>query len=173
MNRQQVSIMEEKKENPVKEKKKLILEEHIIAALLLIMLAVLAVNVFARFLTGWSISFSEELVVYLFAVCSIVGASAACARGANMGLDAITNLLPEKVQSILVVAAAIFSITLFAVLLKQGIDTVQSMLKYGQKTPILRIPTWIFEIWYVIGAALYIFRVVQYTVVKLKEGFEK
>lgn len=165
--------MEEKKEETVKEKKKYILEEHIIAALLLFMLLLQGFNVCARFLTGWSISFSEELVVYLFAVCSIVGASAACARGANMGLDALTNLLPKKGQALFAVIAAIFSIVLFSILMKQGLDTIQSMIKYGQKTPIMRVPTWIFTVWYVIGSGLYIIRVVLSTVDRVKEAFKK
>ena len=73
-------------------KKKLILEEHIIAGTLLIMLSIQGINVFCRYITGWSFSFSEELVVYLFAVSSFIGASAACARGANMGLSALVDV---------------------------------------------------------------------------------
>ena len=165
--------MTEKKEDKKDSKKRLLLEEHIIAALLLVMLVILAVNVFARFLTGWSISFSEELVVYLFVVSSIVGASAACARGANMGLDAITNLLPKKAQAVCGVIGAVIGIILFSILLRQGVTTVQSMLKYGQKTPIMRIPTWLFEIWYVIGSGLFIFRTIQTTYAKVKEAFGK
>lgn len=162
--------MSEKKE---KRKKKLILEEHIVAFLLLAMLLILTVNVTARFLTGWSISFSEELVVYMFVVCSIIGSSAACACGANMGLDALTNLLPKKGQAVFALIAGVFSIVLFSILLKQGLDTVQSMIKYGQKTPIMRIPTWIFEIWYVIGSGLYIVRSVLFMKNKIKEAFVK
>lgn len=90
-----------------------------------------------------------------------------------MGLDAITNLLPKKGQTVFAVIAAGFSIILFAILMKQGMDTVLSMLKYNQKTPIMRIPTWIFMIWYVIGSGFYIIRVVLATIERVKEVFKK
>lgn len=150
-------------------KKKLMFEEHIIAALLLVMLAIMGVNIITRTLFGLSLDFTQELVVYLFAICSIVGASAACAHGANMGLSALTDLMPKKAQAVFIVISAVLSIFLFAVIIQQGIETTMSMIHYGQKTPIMRIPSWLFEIWYPIGAGCYIFRVVIYTKDKLKE----
>lgn len=150
-------------------KKKLMLEEHITAALLLVMLTILGVNIITRILFGWSLAFTEEVVVYLFAICSMVGAAAACAHGANMGLSALTDLMPRKIQAVFLVLSAILSVFLFGVILKQGITTTMSMIHYAQKTPIMRIPTWIFELWYPIGAVCYIFRVLVYTKDKLKE----
>lgn len=161
----------EKKEIAEKPKKKreMILEEYIIAAGLLVMLIIAGANVLTRFISGISLSFSEELVVYIFAATSIIGASAACARGANMGLSAVTDLLPKKAQIVFIIISTMGSVFLFGILFYQGIVTVQSMIEYGQKTPILRIPTWIFEIFYSIGAAMYIFRAIQLAVIKIKE----
>ena len=163
--------MDEKKEvvSETKKNSKMILEEYIIAAGILVMLLIAGANIIGRFISGISLSFSEELVVYIFAATSIIGASAACARGANMGLSAITDLLPQKAQIVFVILSTLGSVLLFALLFYQGVVTVQSMIEYGQKTPILRIPTWIFEIFYSIGAAMYIFRVIQLAVKKIKE----
>ncbi|MBC5689602.1 TRAP transporter small permease [Mediterraneibacter sp. NSJ-55] len=163
--------MDEKKEvvSETKKNSKMILEEYIIAAGILVMLLIAGANVIGRFISGISLSFSEELVVYIFAATSIIGASAACARGANMGLSAITDLLPQKAQIVFVILSTLGSVLLFALLFYQGVVTVQSMIEYGQKTPILRIPTWIFEIFYSIGAAMYIFRAIQLAVKKIKE----
>ena len=163
--------MDEKKEvvSETKKNSKMILEEYIIAAGILVMLLIAGANVIGRFISGISLSFSEELVVYIFAATSIIGASAACARGANMGLSAITDLLPQKAQIVFVILSTLGSVLLFALLFYQGLVTVQSMIEYGHKTPILRIPTWIFEIFYSIGAAMYIFRAIQLAVKKIKE----
>ena len=117
-------------------KKKLMLEEHITAALLLIMLTILGVNIITRVLFGWSLAFTEEVVVYLFAICSIVGAAAACAHGANMGLSAITDLMPRKIQAVFIVLSAILSVFLFGVILKQGDSTedgIQTMRDAGMR----------------------------------------
>ena len=150
-------------------KKKLMLEEHIIAGTMLVMVLIQGANVFCRYVTGWSFSFSEELVVYLFAVSSFIGASAACAKGANMGLSALVELCPPKIQGVFIIIASLAGILLFTILFKQGIETVGMMLKYGQRTPILRWPTWVFEIAYPIGAVLYIFRTIQFTIRRLME----
>ena len=145
-------------------KKKLLLEEHIIAALLLVMLAIMGANVVTRKLPlGISISFAEELVVYLFVCCSMIGVSAAAARGANMGLTAIVDLLPRPVKSVFLIISMCASILLFGFLFYQGVVNLEMVIEYEQRTPILRIPQWIFTSVYCIGPALYIFRVAQTT----------
>lgn len=155
-------------------KKKLLFEEHAIAFLLLVMLAIMGANVVTRKIPmGISISFAEELVVYLFVVASMLGASAAAARGANMGLDALVNLFPRNVRVVFAVISALASIALFGFLFYQGVVNMQMVLRYAQKTPILRIPQWIFTMFYCIGPALYIYRVAQTTVHFIKNSKEK
>ncbi len=146
-------------------KNKLLIEEHIIAVLLLIMLAIMGANVVTRKLPlHISISFAEELVVYLFVCASMIGASAAAARGANMGLSAVVDLMPRNLKNVFAVVSMIASILLFGFLFYQGVVNMQMVIEYEQKTPILRIPQWIFTSFYCIGPALYIYRVIQNTV---------
>ncbi|WHH57836.1 TRAP transporter small permease [Petroclostridium sp. X23] len=142
-------------------KKKLLFEEHLIAAMMIIMLLILGVNVIGRYVVGASLAFTEELVNYLFVCASLLGAPAACARGANMGLSAITDLCPPKTQKFFMVIASIASILLFSILFKQGIQEVVSNINYDSRTPILQVPNWIFTMAFPVGSALYIFRVVQ------------
>lgn len=150
--------------------KKLLLEEHIIAGLLLIMLAIMGANVVTRKIPlGISISFAEELVVYLFVCCSMIGVSAAAARGANMGLTAVVDLLPRKVKNVFLVISMSAGILLFGFLFYQGVINLEMVIEYEQRTPILRIPQWIFTSVYCIGPALYIFRVIQSTVRQIRK----
>lgn len=152
-------------------KSKLLPEEHVMAALLLVMLAIMGANVATRKIPmGISISFAEELVVYLFVCCSMLGASAACYRGANMGLTAIVELLPRSLQKASVVVTMLASVLLFGFLCKQGWETMWMVIEYEQETPILRIPQWIFTAFYVIGPVMYVVRSFQATCRAFREG---
>ncbi len=154
-------------------KSKLLLEEYLVGVIMAVMLVILFVNIVGRALFGASISFSQELVVYLFVVASIIGAAGACARGANMGLSLVTDNLPVKGQMAFAVISCAASVILFAILFKQGVETAHMMFELNQKTPILRWPSGVFEIAYPVGSALYIFRVIQATVRKVKKLGEK
>ena len=150
---------------------KLLIEEHIIAGMLLVMLGIMGANVVTRKLPlGVSIAFAEELVVYLFVACSMIGASAAAARGANMGLSALVDLSPRGLKNVFLVISMLASILLFGFLFYQGVINMQMVIEYEQKTPILRIPQWIFTSFYCTGPALYIFRVIQGTVRAIRKG---
>lgn len=153
----------------VKMKRKLYFEEYIISALILIMLVVLGANVIGRYFLNAALAFTEELVVYLFLVVSLLGAPAACARGANMGLSIIVERLPKNAQKAFIVISTIASIALFVLLFMQGVDEVLLNIKYGTRTPILLIPNWLFTISFPIGSALYIYRVVTYSIKQIKE----
>lgn len=148
--------------------KKYSIEEIICAFCMIIMLCIIFVNIVGRTFWGASISFSQELVVYLFVVASIVGAAAACAEGANMGLSLVTDHLPLAAQKVFAIIGCIASVILFAVLFKQGLETAISMFQLDQRTPILRWPAGIFELAYPLGSAFYIFRVIQVTWKKVK-----
>lgn len=151
-------------------KKKMLFEEHLAAALLLIMLIIMGVNVITRVIPmGISLAFTEELVTYSFVCTSLIGVSAACARGANMGLDAIVNLLPARAKIVFLVVSCAAGVILFTFLFYQGVVDVVSMVQYSQKTPILRIPQWIFTSFYCIGSVLYIFRSIQFCIRKVRE----
>jgi C4-dicarboxylate transporter DctQ subunit len=153
-------------------KHKYYIEEYITGVLMGVMLVVLFANIIGR-IFGASISFSQELVVYLFVVCSMLGAASACARGANMGLTILTDHLPKKARIVFAVLDCVAAIILFAILFKQGLATAISMAGFRQRTPIMHIPTWIFELSYPVGSAFYIFREVTTTIKdikKIKEG---
>jgi len=149
--------------------KKLLIEEHIMAGMIIVMLVILFVNVVGRYVFNWSVAFTEELVVYLFVCVSMIGAPAACARGANMGLSILTDNVPSSFQKLFLIISALASIILFGFLLYQGIQDFSMMLSIKQKTPILRMPVWVFTAFFPLGSGFYIFRVVQATIRKIKE----
>ena len=111
----------------------------------------------------------EELVVYLFVCASIIGASAACARGANMGLSIVTDNLPPRFQKFFLVVSALASTVLFSFLFYQGIEDLQMMFSTHQKTPILGMPVWVFTAAFPVGSAFFVFRTVQAALRQIRE----
>lgn len=151
-------------------KNKMLIEDHILAALMLMMLTLLFANIMGRYVLGIALAFTEEIASYLFVYASMIGAASACAKGANMGLSAIVDMLPLLWRKVSAVVVCIASCTLFSLLCYQGIEMIVSQIGYNQVTPTTRLPVWIFSTSLPIGSALFIFRMVQITVRKLKVG---
>lgn len=151
-------------------KNKMLIEDHILAALMLTMLMLLFANILGRYALGIALAFTEEIVSYLFVYASMIGAASACAKGANMGLSAIVDMLPLLWRKVSAVVVCIASCMLFSLLCYQGIEMIVSQIDYNQVTPTTRIPVWIFSTSLPIGSALFIFRMIQITVRNLKVG---
>lgn len=140
---------------------RLILEEYIIAVLLLVMTIINGANIITRYLLKYSLAFSEELLVYIFVWTSMLGASAAVTRGANLGLSILTDRLPSKWQKYVTAITAFAGVILFVVLLVMGIQMVRSEFRFGLTTPTMGLPEWIFGLGIPVGAVFYIYRSIQ------------
>ena len=141
--------------------KRLLLEEYIIAVMLLVMTVINGANIVSRYLFKYSLAFSEELLVYIFVWASMLGASAAVKRGANLGLSILTDLIPAKGQKHVTAITTFAGVILFAVLVIMGVQMVQSEYNFGITTPTMGLPEWIFGLGIPIGAGFYIYRSIQ------------
>lgn len=74
------------------------LEELISGAALTIVLLVVIMNVFARFVLGTSILWSDEIATMGFVWCIFLGASACYKRGMHIGIDIVTSALKGKLR---------------------------------------------------------------------------
>ena len=143
---------------------------YIIAVVLLLMIGLFFVNILGRYVFGMALAWTEELVGYLFVYITMIGAAAACAEGANMGLSLFTDMLPKKLHKYVILITCIASCIVFTVLLYQGLIMIQSQIKYTQVTPTMRLPEWIFSAGIPIGSVFYIVRSIQLVVKAFKGG---
>jgi len=151
---------------------KMLIEEKIIGILLAVMVAINGINIVSRYVFNFSISFSEELLVYLFVWAMMLGAAAAAYRGQNLGMSALTDLLPARWQKGMSVIISLLGIALFIILAITGASMVKSELVNKLITPTMGLPEWIFGLAIPIGAIFFIYRNIQIIIQTLK-GAEK
>ncbi|WMJ83748.1 TRAP transporter small permease [Oscillospiraceae bacterium LTW-04] len=154
--------------------KKLLLtiEDHFCAAILLSMLVLTFVNVVARYIFLLSMPFVEELTRLGLMILSLIGAAVAAKRHAHLGLSAITDLLPAKVQNVLVFLADILGVFFGIVLTYYGYGMVKNEYINQLKTSGMQWPEWIFGMWVLVGGVFMIIRYAQLAIQKTRKKEE-
>ncbi|MFZ7103425.1 MAG: TRAP transporter small permease [Peptococcaceae bacterium] len=148
------------------------IEEYIIGVSLLVMAIINFANVLSRYLLHASWAFTEEITTNLFVLASLLGAAVAAKRGSHLGLSILTDFLPPRFQKYVTLFSVVCAVILFSVLFKYGINMVQSQIKYGQTSPALGWPEWIFGLAIPVGAFSLIIRFMQLGITEFikKEG---
>ncbi len=151
--------------------------EKLILVLSTILIVVLTVgNVLSRKILHQSWSFTEELVVAVFVLITLLAAALAARDGELVNLSLLPDRLSEKARRILLVVNTAFSVAFTAVLFKYGMDKVLTQLANGKRTFVLNWPEWIFWSFVPIGAACMTLHRIEYlidTFVKAKEEGEE
>ncbi|MGM0602516.1 MAG: TRAP transporter small permease [Bacillota bacterium] len=146
------------------------LEEYLAGALLLSMAAIAFVNVVSRFTFKFSISYIEELEIYLYVWLVMLGSSIAFKKGKHLCVSLIVEKMPKKVQKVVQIIVALLSIAFFAILLKYSITQIQDEILLNVTTTSMGVPMWWYTLGLPIGSVLIIIRIIQRTVVELKES---
>lgn len=148
--------------------------ENIVLVITMLLILVLTVgNVFSRYVIHRSWSFTEELVVAVFVLITLLAAALSCREGELVNLTLLTDNLPKKAQKACVVIVTILSVAFSAVLFKYGVDKVLTQMANGKRTFVLNWPEWIFWSFVPIGAACMVLHFIEYCLdycAKEKEG---
>ena len=134
--------------------------EKIVLVISTLLILVLTVgNVFSRKVIHRSWSFTEELVVAVFVLITLLAAALACREGELVSLTLITDRLPEKLKKPSVILITVLSLIFSAILFKYGMDKVITQLENGKRTFVLNWPEWIF---WSFGAGCMILHFIEY-----------
>ena len=151
--------------------------EKLVLVLSTILIVVLTVgNVLSRKVLHQSWSFTEELVVAVFVLITLLAAALAARDGELVNLSLLPDRLSAKARRILLVVNTAFSVAFTVVLFKYGMDKVLTQLANGKRTFVLNWPEWIFWSFVPIGAACMTLHMIEYlidTFVKAKEEGQK
>ena len=146
--------------------------EKLVLVLSTILIVVLTVgNVLSRKVLHQSWSFTEELVVAVFVLITLLAAALAARDGELVNLSLLPDRLSAKARRILLVVNTAFSVAFTVVLFKYGMDKVLTQLTF-----VLNWPEWIFWSFVPIGAACMTLHMIEYlidTFVKAKEEGQK
>ena len=141
-----------------------------VAAVSTLLILVLTVgNVFSRKVIHRSWSFTEELVVAVFVLITLMAAALACREGELVNLSLVTDRLPEKLKKPSVILTTVLCIIFTAILFWFGMEKVITQLENGitqlengKRTFVLNWPEWIFWSFVPIGSGCMILHFIEY-----------
>lgn len=140
------------------------IEKIILVITMLLILALTVGNVFSRYVIHRSWSFTEEIVVAVFVLITLLAAALACREGELVNLTLVTNSLPEKTKKPLMILVTVLCVIFSLILLKYGLDKVITQLENGKRTFVLNWPEWIFWSFVPIGAGCMILHFIEYCI---------
>lgn len=132
----------------------------VISTLLILVLTV--GNVFSRKVIHRSWSFTEELVVAVFVLITLLAAALSCREGGLVSLTLVTDRLPEKLKKPSTILITVLSVIFSVILFKYGMDKVITQLQNGKRTFVLNWPEWIFWSFVPIGAGCMILHFIEH-----------
>lgn len=129
----------------------------------------LFVQVVSRYVFDFSLAFAEEASLMLFVIFTYLGASLAIKRRQHLRITLLVNMLSPRMQKL---SGVLVNILFFiaVVIINKGMWIVTgSLFKYKMTTPILGVPKYIIYGAVMAIMTLMLIRLVQDTVLLLKE----
>lgn len=136
-------------------------EEYLCAFLIALMATLAFANVIVRYLTDQSLAFTEELIINLFVLATLLGTSMAFKRGGHLGMTFIDSLLPPRALRWVTGLVAVCGVALFATLFYYGVDMVFQEYESQMVTYSMALPMWWFGLSVPLGSVLVVIRVIQ------------
>lgn len=137
-------------------------EKAVLIVSTIIILVLTVGNVFSRKVIHQSWSFTEELVVAVFVLITLVAAALACREGELVNLTLLTDRLPKSWKKPVLFLSTVLSVFFTAVLFKYGMDKVITQMANGKRTFVLNWPEWIFWSFVPIGAGCMILHFIEF-----------
>ena len=137
-------------------------EKTVLVVTVILILVLTVGNVFSRKVIHQSWSFTEELVVAVFVLITLLAAALACRDGELVNLTILTDRLPAQVRKVFLLFSTILSVAFTAVLFKYGLDKVITQMQNGKRTFVLNWPEWIFWSFVPIGAVCMILHFIEF-----------
>lgn len=141
-----------------------LIEKVVLLVSTLLILVLTVGNVFSRKVIHQSWSFTEELVVAVFVLITLVATALACREGELVNLTLFTEKLSKKAQTIVLFINTTLCVFFTTVLFIYGMDKVITQMENGKRTFVLNWPEWIFWSFVPIGAACMILHFIEYLV---------
>jgi len=146
------------------------LEEFFLIPSLIISTGLIFFQVIMRYIFRNSLSWSEEVVRYLYVWQTWVGVSYAARNGSHLRITMLKDRLPEKAQKVLEVFVVIVWVGFAVFVMIQGLSAVHAIASFGQKSSALRIPMQICYMSIPVGMVLMSVRLIERTIKYLRKS---
>lgn len=141
-----------------------LVEKAVLAATMILILVLTVGNVFSRKVIHQSWSFTEELVVAIFVLITLLGAALSAREGGLVGLNLVTERLPKSCKKPVIILITLFSVVFMGILFYYGMDKVLAQLANQKRTFVLNWPEWIFWSFVPVGSVCMILHFIEYCV---------
>ena len=139
-----------------------LVEKAVLAATMIMILVLTVGNVFSRKVIHQSWSFTEELVVAIFVLITLIGAALSAREGGLVGLNLVPERLPKSCKKPVIILITLFSVAFMGILFYYGMDKVLAQLANQKRTFVLNWPEWIFWSFVPIGAGCMILHFIEF-----------
>jgi len=137
------------------------LEETILLILLVLMTCIMGVQIVSRYVFQNSLTWSEELVRYMFVWSAFLGVPFCIKHGLSIKVDQFRNLFPIPLQKALMYIDKIIIFVLFLVMFIYSCLVVKASYLSGQTSPAMQIPMWIVQLSVCVSSLLSMMRSIQ------------
>lgn len=137
------------------------LEETILLILLVLMTCIMGVQIVSRYVFQNSLTWSEELVRYMFVWSAFLGVPFCIKHGLSIKVDQFRNLFPIPLQKVLMYIDKIIIFLLFLVLFIYSFTVVKATYLSGQTSPAMQLPMWTVQISVTVSSLLSMIRSIQ------------
>ena len=137
------------------------LEETILLILLVLMTCIMGIQIVSRYVFQNSLTWSEELVRYMFVWSAFLGIPFCIKHGLSIKVDQFRNLFPVPLQRILMYIDKIIIFVLFLVMFIYSCLVVKASYLSGQTSPAMQIPMWIVQLSVCVSSLLSMMRSIQ------------
>ena len=137
------------------------LEETILLIILVLMTCIMGIQIVSRYVFQNSLTWSEELVRYMFVWSAFLGIPFCIKHGLSIKVDQFRNLFPIPLQKVLMYIDKIIIFLLFLVLFIYSFTVIKATYLSGQTSPAMQLPMWTVQISVTVSSLLSMIRSIQ------------
>lgn len=135
-------------------------EEILCSIFLIIMISLVIINVFLRYLLGYSIFWAEEVATICFVWCVFVGASATYKHKMDLGIDFLITKMPTQIEKIVRFLTGLILLAINGYIFYMAI--VFTKIAWAKPTAVLGISSAVFNSALVVGFGLITFYAIRF-----------
>lgn len=132
------------------------------------LLGLIVLQIFLRNVVGGGLQWGEEICRFLYVWVCYIGVSYGLRMNSHITINAVTRMLPEKVQRVLIILVQVIFLVVLIYLFRGSVNNCIKVAEQGQRAQTLNISSnWMFAA-APIGYGLSILRLIQNLVYKLR-----
>lgn len=130
------------------------IEEYALGILLIFMTIVMSIQVIARYVFGYSLTWSEEITRYMFIWSGFLSISFSYKKGIVIKIEQVVSLLPKQIRKFISIIEKLVALVFFIYMVPFAYKFLQASIDSGQLSPAMRLPMYFIQIAPLVGFTL-------------------